>query len=180
MAMRWVAQAWKKVKTETICKCFRSAGVLDSQMAVVSCDIGEDDPFADIDENADLQDLITEVIPEPERCQEYVNGDDDLATCNDTEDEKWDENFMSQLTEDSEEVQESESEDDEPAEDSEKITSFKDAIVALEDVQKFLENRGHMSTSLKYNIGPAVDELASLRATSLKQCTLDNYFTRSS
>lgn len=86
---------------------------------------------------------------------------------------------MSQLTEDSEEVQESESEDDEPAEDSEKITSFKDAIVALEDVQKFLENRGHMSTSLKY-IGPAVDVLASLRATSLKQCTLDNYFTRSS
>ena len=26
-----------------------------------------------------------------------MNGDDDLSTCNDTEDEKWDEKFMSRL-----------------------------------------------------------------------------------
>ena len=29
LAIRWVAQAWKAVKEETISKCFRKAGVLD-------------------------------------------------------------------------------------------------------------------------------------------------------
>lgn len=48
MAIRWVAQAWKDVKEETIRKCFRSAGILDSAMDVVSCDMGEDDPFVDM------------------------------------------------------------------------------------------------------------------------------------
>ena len=95
MAIRWVAQAWKDVKEETIRKCFRNAGILDSSMDVVSCDMGEDDPFADVDSDTDLQVLIADIIPETERCnaQEYVNGDDDLSTCNDTEDEKWDENI---------------------------------------------------------------------------------------
>ena len=107
MAIRWVAQAWKDVKEETIRKCFRSAGILDSSMDVVSCDMGEDDPFADVDSDTDLQGHIADMIPETERCnaQEYVNGDDDLSTCNDTEDE----NFISQLgqpTEDSEEMRE--------------------------------------------------------------------------
>ena len=76
MAIRWVAHAWKDVKEETIRKCFRSAGILDSSMDVVSCDMGEDDPFADVDSDTDLQGLIADIIPETERCnaQEYVNG----------------------------------------------------------------------------------------------------------
>ena len=99
------------------------------------------------------------IMPETDRCnvQEYLNGDDNLATCNDTEDEKWDEHFMSRLGEDSEfeEMQESETEVDILTELPEaKITTFKDAIVALEDVQNFLESHGHMSTSMTY-IGPA-------------------------
>ena len=67
MAIRWVAQAWKDVKEETIRKCFQSAGILDSAMDVVSCDMGEDDPFADIDGNADLQVLITDIMPETDK-----------------------------------------------------------------------------------------------------------------
>ena len=63
MAIRWVAQAWKDVKEETIRKCFRSAGILDSSMDVVSCDMGEDDPFADVDSDTDLQGLIADIIP---------------------------------------------------------------------------------------------------------------------
>ena len=47
LAIRWIAQAWKEVKAETICKCFRRAGILDAGMDVVSCDISDADPFAD-------------------------------------------------------------------------------------------------------------------------------------
>ena len=89
MAIRWVAQAWKHVKEE---KCFRSAGILDSSM-VVSFDKGEDDLFADIDSSADLQGLIADVMPQAERCNahDHLNGDADLSTCNDAN-EEWDEN----------------------------------------------------------------------------------------
>ena len=132
MAIRWVAQAWKDVKEETIRKCFRSAGILDSSMDVVSCNIGEDDPFSDIDSDADFQGLIADIMPETERCnaQEYVNGDGDLSTCNDTENEN--------LGQPTEEMQESETEADIQTESlappEAKITTFKDAIIALEDV----------------------------------------------
>ena len=42
-------------------------------MDVVSCNIGEDDPFTDIDSDADLQGLNADIMPETERCnaQEY-------------------------------------------------------------------------------------------------------------
>lgn len=63
MAIRWVGQAWKDVKERTISKCFRSAGILESSMDVVSCDMGEDDPFVDVDTDADLQGLIANVMP---------------------------------------------------------------------------------------------------------------------
>ena len=113
----------------------------------------------------------------------YVNRDDGLSTCNDTEDEKWDENFISQLgqpTEDSEEMQESETVADVRSESLEvKITTFKDAIIALEDVQNFLESHVHMSTSMMY-IGPAMDALTALQIASMRQCTLHGYFQLSS
>ena len=59
IAVRCIAQAWKEVTAETVYKCFRKAGIL--VMEVVSCDIGDEDPFADIDENDDLQGMITKV-----------------------------------------------------------------------------------------------------------------------
>ena len=79
-----------------------------------------------------------------------MNRDDDLSTCNDTEDEKWDENFISQLGQLTEDSEESETEADVQSESlappEAKITTFKDAIIALEDVQSFLKSHGHVST----------------------------------
>ena len=45
-----------------------------------------------------------------------------------------------------------------------KITSYKEAITALEDVQNFLENHDYISTSIAY-IGSAVDAITSFKVT---------------
>ena len=71
------------------------------------------------------------------------------------EDERWDETFMSQpdLSNEIQEEVNEEAEDDDQNEylPIPKITSYKEAITALEDVQSFLENHGHIiSTSIAY------------------------------
>ena len=50
MALRCVARAWNTVNPDTISRCFREAGVLDSGLGVVNCGIEEEvDPFDDLD-----------------------------------------------------------------------------------------------------------------------------------
>ena len=52
-------------------------------------------------------------MPASDSCdvQEYINGDVDLATCNDVQDKMW-ETFLSQLGQETEEIQEDEEYDD--------------------------------------------------------------------
>ena len=62
IAIRWVAQAWSKVKAETITKCFRKAGVLDATMNVVARGEEDDDPFLQADVSLELQGLIDKTM----------------------------------------------------------------------------------------------------------------------
>ena len=55
-----------------------------------------------------------------------------------------------------------------------KIISYKEVIIALEDVQSFLESRGHASTSFTY-VRPAVDAISSLNVTCMCQRSLHDY-----
>ena len=55
IAVRWVAKAWSMVKAETISKCFKKAGILDTSMDMVTRD--EEDPFLAAD-NLVIQDLM--------------------------------------------------------------------------------------------------------------------------
>ncbi len=67
VAIRWVAQAWEKVKASTIQKCFRRAGILNDDMSdVVTCEV-EDDPLQDLDENTNLQEVFQQVML-PDTC----------------------------------------------------------------------------------------------------------------
>lgn len=60
-AVRWVAQAWEAVKKETICKCFRKAGILDENFALISREHKDQDPVNELDSHStsdELEDLI--------------------------------------------------------------------------------------------------------------------------
>lgn len=62
VALRWVAQAWKEVNSETITECFKKVGIMNDMHDVVSLDHadadGSEDPFAAIDRDLELQRLI--------------------------------------------------------------------------------------------------------------------------
>ena len=51
-AIRWVAEGWNSVKSETIVKCFRKCGVLSSESIAVAWTGASEDPFDDVDEGA--------------------------------------------------------------------------------------------------------------------------------
>ena len=125
-----------------------------------------------MDGNGDLQGLIVELIS----AQEYVDGNSELLTC-DMDDGRWEEVFMSNLGKPNEETQVDEEAEDNSRSESPpipKIISYKEAIIALEDVQSFLESRGHSSTSFTY-VGPAVDAISSLNVTCMRQRSLHDY-----
>ncbi len=71
VAIRWVAQAWSIVSTQTISKCFRKACILNSEMDIVSCSMEEDDPFSAVNVEADLTSLIHDVVPNCCSSDEY-------------------------------------------------------------------------------------------------------------
>ena len=189
IAIRWVAQAWRMVKSETISKCFRKAGVLDTSMEVVTCGLEEDDedPFLTSDDAySELQALIDKTMTAQEKCavDEYVNGDDDLAVCVDLDSDCWEENFLAQIGQDGQETPQVPDDDEDEDEDVQemdgelppllKLHSYKEAIQSLEDVQQFLYSRGHTKEAMC--IGSSIDTVASLKTISSKQTTLHNYF----
>ena len=69
VAIRWVVKAWVAVKETTICKCFRKAGILDSTLNVVSCDLDDEDPFLAADESMALQGPIDETMTGCDHCE---------------------------------------------------------------------------------------------------------------
>ncbi len=97
VAIRWVAMAWSLVQEETVQKCFRKAGVLESDLSVVARD--EQDPFLSLHECETLQDLISTTMTDHEACpiEEYVNGDNSLPVCDVLNDGNWDSNFFLNL-----------------------------------------------------------------------------------
>ena len=81
------------IEAETISKCFRTAGILDSSMDTVTRD--EEDPFLAADELA-LQDLMKKTMNGQDSCtlEEYVNGEDSIPVCMEFNSDRWDESFL--------------------------------------------------------------------------------------
>ena len=58
IAITWVVKAWVAVKETTICKSFEKAGILDSTLNVVSCDLDDEDPLLAADESRHFRDPL--------------------------------------------------------------------------------------------------------------------------
>ena len=87
-ALRWVAEGWKHVKSDTIQKCFVKGGILDRTGEVVSSPVSDgEDLFADLDiedaGQADLETLISDVHGSRYMCSvaDFISGNHDLPIC---------------------------------------------------------------------------------------------------
>ena len=56
------------------------------------------------------------------------------------------------------------------------MKSFKEAILALEDVSQFLESCGHIQAHGM--LGSVIDEVAGLKAATSKQTTIHDFVKR--
>ena len=109
-----------------------------------------------------------------------MEGDNELQVCVEKGSDDWEACFFEQFgDEDQQQGGDNEiDEDDEIEMDVEphpaKVKSFKDATLALEDVNQFLENRGYIQASSM--VGSVIDEVAGLKAASTKQITIHDFF----
>ena len=97
-ALIWVAIAWREVKSITVQKCFRRAGILDPNLDIqMLCE--DEDPFQDIDIQAGMSSLISCSMGTLSHCSvdEYIDGDNFLPTCVDIDGEDWDESWLNCL-----------------------------------------------------------------------------------
>ena len=159
-AIRWISQAWSDVKEETIQKCFRKAGILDEDFNPLT--LVEDDPFAEAD--VQLQDLISRTLPEPCPVEEYIDGENSLATCNDFTSETWESDFLDSITPDLDRNIDDENThsdggdgEDEPLPPP-KLRNVREVVESLEDVKAFLEYHGYMEESSK--VHSCIDNIA--------------------
>lgn len=160
----------------------QTAVVISTDSSVI-CRTGEDeDPFADIDADQGLSSLVSQISDGPTySAEDYVNGDNDLPVCEEFDGDNWDEQFLSNLTNSTCSTTEDVDESDDEQFDSEppcsNIKNYQEALSMLEDVQLFLDPKGHSGEATK--IGSLMDTVVSLRYESLastRQATLDKFF----
>ena len=180
VAIRWVAMAWSQVTAETITKCFRKAGILDGGLDVVNRGVEDDsDPFIEADERIELEGLIEKTGDGGCSLDEFLTGDSDLPVCVEMDNDNWDETFFDQLGQNQDEVASRESDEEDDSDDQEelpKLKSYKEAVLALEDVSKFLVFKGHGEEAIY--IGQTIDRIVNIKHQSRRQTTLHtNSFT---
>ncbi len=177
-AIRWAAEAWDCVKKETVVNCFRKSGVIAANSTVVTRIGSQEDPFDDVDAYEELDALLIQMGDDLCSTDEYINGDNDLPFCDDTDDETWDEQFMIDLTMPQEEDVDADDEqfDFEPP--PPKVKNFQEAVTMLEDIQIFLDYNGFSEVGT--NIASQIDKVVSLhcqdRVSSSVQTTIDDFF----
>ncbi|KAI6655723.1 Tigger transposable element-derived protein 4-like [Oopsacas minuta] len=166
-AIQWVANAWDMVKPETISKCFRNAGILSGSMDIINRGLNEND-----DSNDPFLDQISCSV------DEYIQSDGDLPVCQNL-DCDWEDNFLKDIGQPAEEGEITDPESDHDVEIVEDtslvLNTYKKVIVALENVQKFLEVRGHEAEAS--GIAATIESCVEykIKGLGLSQSTLSDF-----
>ena len=126
VAIRWVAIAWSQVTPETIVKCFRKAGILSSELDVISR--GNENglnPFLEADECMELEVLIEKIGNGGCTVDKFLTSDSDLSVCREMDENNWDTAFLEDFRNDQdfEEVAGSDTNDDDDTADREEPPS---------------------------------------------------------
>ena len=79
-------------------KCFRHSGITGSSFSVVSSAYETGDPFDEVEAQEELHDLVDQISLPETNCsvEEYINGEDDLPTCQQYDDD-WEHQFFAEL-----------------------------------------------------------------------------------
>ena len=104
--------------------------------------------------------------------EEYINGDEDLAVCRDINDNSWESTFFKNLGQEDEEVSDNEEQEEQEDMDDNpppKVKTYMEANEFLEEVQRFLETRGHVKEAP--TVGSVVDNVSSLQLAAARQTT---------
>lgn len=114
--------------------------------------------------------------------EEYLDGDN-LPVCDDSDatDADWDNQFMAEINPNQLDLGTQEDNDDDDSFDLQppgsKYSTYQEAITALEDVQAFLDCKGH--SELATTVGAQIDSVMRLNSASMssaRQSTIDEYF----
>ena len=106
---------------------------------------------------------MDDTMPADGRCSsnEYLEGHNELQVCVDKGGDDWESSFFEQLSVEDQE-QDGDGEDEMDVESLlTKVMSFKEAMLALEDVNQFWKIE-----DISGRVGSAIDELAGLKAVS--------------
>ena len=177
-----------------ILKYFRRCGLLDKDFNVVQESCLDEDPFRDLDpsmpaqemQDPELLDLIQKTCGE-DGCS--YNKDVDIPTCFDLDDVNWQERFFQELGprskqhcgEDEKDQDESDVEVADPqsseTEHTSSIKTYIYALIAIEDLNLFLQNKGHATEANEVmKFSNQVTSLYCSKPSSSRQTTLFECF----
>ena len=143
-------------------------------------DTPDDDPFLEADKLVELGRLIEKTGDGDCSVDEFVGGDDDLRVCVEMDGDNWQSAFLDELINDpgqsEDEDSDYEMEDDSAGQDVPRIKSYKEAIMALEDVAQFLQHKGNTEEAM--SLGSTIDAICMCRNASAVQTTLDSFLSR--
>ena len=162
IAIPWVALAWSQVTADTISKCFRKAGILDTELDVICRDTESDDndPFLEADKLLELDRLIEKTVDGGCSTDEFIGGGDDLQVCVEMDGDDWQSTFFDELTNNPGQEEDDSEEDSDCETEAEqdvvpKIKSYKEAIENLEDIVLFLQHKGNTKEAM--SLGTTID-----------------------
>ena len=119
---------------------------------------------------------MTRLVHEGCTLSEYITGDDDLPVCANLINENWEDNFLAGIGQSEQVTEDEETDDDTLIEEPTVLNtnSYKEAIVALENFQDFLQSHRHIQEAA--SITSTIEACVGMRVSECTQTSIQDYF----